>query len=251
MPQVNSASLFTSQTQKPRVFITPESEQIPTSLPLPTMADPPNGETLIQTIVDDIRVVTETRCRRAVDDEYKLAEDAVQAGLDTLRKQFTDRMATTSTVISAAAPNNDYVERLRHDMLSPEAVMRGFLRCLANHPQMTCPSNAPSVVLDNDAIEIPSDTDEDDGGAGGDAEIEPVIQDAGEDDGQDAELGNGQDAEDGGEQDAEADGGQDAETESRENAEDGSGQHTDTDTGNSTATSRAITQASRQRTVPW
>jgi hypothetical protein len=196
------------------------------------MTDPPNGETLIKAIVDNIQVATETYCRRVVDDEYELAEDALRAGLDTLRKQFTDRMATASTAISAGAPNNDYVERLRHDMLSPEAVMEGFERCLANYPQNTFPSNAPSVVLDTDVIEIPSDTDEDDGDGddGGSAETVFVIQNAGEDDGQDAE----------------ADGGQDAETDSRDAAEDGNGQQKDTDTGNSVGATRRATQASWQ-----
>jgi hypothetical protein len=206
------------------------------------MTDPPNGETLIKAIVNNIRVATETHCHRVVEDEYELAENAVRAGIDTLREQFADRMATTSAAISAAAPNNAYVERLRHDVLSPEAVMECFERCLANHPQNTYPSNVPSVVLDEDVIEIPSDTDEDDSGTGGGAETEPVIQDAGEDDGQDAEPNNGQDAEEGG--------GQDGEAGSRENAEDGGGQHADADTGNSVAT-RGATQASRQRTTPW
>jgi hypothetical protein len=229
------------------------------------MTDPPNGETLIKAIVNNIRVATETHCHRVVEDEYELAENAVRAGIDTLREQFADRMATTSAAISAAAPNNAYVERLRHDVLSPEAVMECFERCLANHPQNTYPSNVPSVVLDEDVIEIPSDTDEDDSGTGGGAETEPVIQDAGEDDGQDAGTGggaetepviqdagedDGQDAEPNNGQDAEEGGGQDGEAGSRENAEDGGGQHADADTGNSVAT-RGATQASRQRTTPW
>jgi hypothetical protein len=209
------------------------------------MTDPLEGEKKLKLMADSIRVAIErfkTDCRRTVDGEYKLAKDALRAVLDTSRKQWVDRMATVSAAISAGASNNDYfVERLRHDMLSPEAVMEEFERFLADYPQKTCGSNALSVDLDKEIIEIEPDTDdEDDNDTGGGVETESVIQDAGEDDGQDVEADGGQDADEGDGQDAEADGGQDA--------ADGSGQNTDTDTGGSVATRRA-TQASRQRTT--